>query len=257
MGLITTVSHSLVACSSPEVQPPPGKRVRSNKKPVNSHSQTIPTRPETTAVNRPQSPPPAVGTTKKLHVTKKKTVSGGVHLTFRSSSSSDSESSSSEGNSSRETVTNPPPLKPIPTPTPKTKPEDPSSRNVNKAARRGRGKGRGKKQRGRTLPSSLVIGGPSDVHATLSTVYTNKGPPANEETPAVTDNREPSAETDKNATTGKVSGESAQPASGWDVRPSEETPTVSEPARDYSTCPRLEGAPRVGDHIAFKVSLSD
>ncbi len=105
------------------------------------------------------------------------------------------------------------------------------------STRRGRrGKGRGGRQRGgRALPANVVIGGPSDAHTTLNTVYTNKDASIEDDS------------LDNNSTANQMS-------TGWDVRPNEEPPVISEPTRDYSNCPDLEGAPRVGDQLAFKVS---
>ncbi len=105
------------------------------------------------------------------------------------------------------------------------------------------------------MPANVVIGGPSDAHTTLNTVYTNNDVSMENNTyPSIEKNNDGDS-VEKNKDDSIENNNTAnQMSTGWDVRPNEEHPIISKPTRDYSNCPDLEGAPRVGDQLAFKVS---
>ncbi len=169
-----------------------------------------------------------LNTVKKLHISEKKTASGGVHLTFNSTDSS-SESSSSDDEMPTPSIKTNKPVSPIKPMKPPVKPVEPLPNT--RGGKQARSKVRGGRQR-RSLPSSVVIGGPNDIHTTHSTVYTNTG----EDESSV--NKSTLVEKDATST-------------GWDVQPDDEPPVSA--MKDYSNFPDLDGAPRVGDQLAFKV----
>ena len=100
-----------------------------------------------------------------------------------------------------------------------------------------------------------MVGGPGDVLTTKSLLYTS--PSAVGRDMAISDstnkNKDLSGDilSTSNARGEMVAGEVAK-SNGH----SEQASTVAKPAesvRDYSSCPELQGPPRVGDKLAFKV----
>ena len=151
---------------------------------------------------------------------------------------------------------------------------------------------RGGRKRKRVLPTNLTVGGSRDVLTTKSTIY--KSPVMNKKTSASNLNHrsrsKESSETDSSSsessdsvtdktstaptTTNTDGKEAKKPTSQWDVQPAigpcqpiaansasvNVPPPVAEqailqPPRDYSTLPELQGPPRQGDKLAFKVKL--
>ena len=153
---------------------------------------------------------------------------------------------------------------------------------------------RGRRKRKKTLPTSITVGGDCDVLTTKSTLYKspvlNKKPPGtNSKLENISSNSPNSGSTTDNAKkitvptiSTKAGGkETKKPVSQWDVQPTApaavrpsqpiatatnsaalsvqppaaEQPTL-HPPKDYSTLPELQGPPRQGDKLAFKVRLS-
>ena len=143
---------------------------------------------------------------------------------------------------------------------------------------------RGRRKRKKTLPTNITVGGDHDVLTTKSTLYKspvlNKRPPgtsSNLENISATDRTKKTTVTTANTKTGGK--ETGNPVSQWDVQPtvpavvgpsigtavnsasvSVQSPTAEQltlhPSRDYSALPQLQGPPRQGDKLAFKVRLS-
>lgn len=193
---------------------------------------------------------------KPLHSKQIKTASGGVHLTFHDSSSS-SESSHEIDNSKTSTDTFKPATSPLPSRVvgPIEPFMDPLIHIAKQVATRGKTRGRGKKsRRGKiNFVSNLIIGGPDDIHSTLSTLYNKSDTSKQDESvcdsPILKQNSQPLESVCSENTT--------RPATGWDVGPEGANSTLQssvETSRsDYSGLPDLSGAPRIGDTLAFKV----
>ena len=153
---------------------------------------------------------------------------------------------------------------------------------------------RGRRKRKKTLPTNITVGGDRDVLTTKSTLYKspvlNKKPPGNnsksENITSNSTNSGSAADKTKKITAPTISTktggkETEKPVSRWDVQPTApaaigpsqpiataassasvsgqplamEQP-ILHPPRDYSTLPELQGPPRQGDKLAFKVRLS-
>ena len=146
---------------------------------------------------------------------------------------------------------------------------------------------RGGRNRKRTLSTDLIVGGHRDVLTTKSTLYkspvqqrksgggtaTTKHHNAGKESSS--SDSSSSSESEKSApvtnkspvtSTKQCQKETEKPPSQWDVRPeapvasSSSAPPLPEPTlqlsqapRDYSTLLELQGPPRQGDRLAFKV----
>ena len=127
---------------------------------------------------------------------------------------------------------------------------------------RGRGGGaRGARGRGRNRrrkpPGDIVVGGPKDVLTTKSTLYTNPSTVGG----SFRDLAAPDS-TNSNQTAAPsagVEGEMVVAASGGEAAKNEAVVSADdeqasiEIMRNYSSCPELQGPPRVGDTLAFKV----
>lgn len=147
----------------------------------------------------------------------------------------------------------------------------------------GRGKKRGRNRK-RTLSSNIIVGGSHDVLTTKSTLY--KSPKLGKEKASsrnnhltFKDNSDSSGSEESSPVHDKAKKNTAAPGKGiekaasqWDVQPEATVTTVktsvaslgvSQPqqtvqlpspvARDYSVLPDLQGPPRQGDKLAFKV----
>ena len=125
--------------------------------------------------------------------------------------------------------------------------------NTGKRSRR-----RKRANRGGNIPSDVIVGGPADILTTKSTLYIN---PSDK----VADTN--AAETSKNDSshiepvTGASDGEiEAQMVNGdmllEEGESKEPSKLAVEPVKDYSSFPDLQGPPRVGDKLAFKVTSS-
>ena len=212
----------------------------------------------------------------------RKSATGGVHLTFHSSSSSsnssnenssnsdDSDTGGSKINAQSDLVSGKFPQKPQP-------PNSMSVSDGSSLSRRGKGRGRrGGRGRGR------VVGGKSDVFTTKSVVYTSpgergrgrgrgsgwgvkKGSTPDKDTnmadksDAILRSKEDNSiwVTSK---AGFTKDHNSPPAKQEEVKAVESRVATGDggekstaPCRDYSSLPALLGAPRVGDKIAFKV----
>lgn len=102
--------------------------------------------------------------------------------------------------------------------------------------------------RKRNIPSDVIIGGPSDIHTTRSKIYTRV---ANNDGIKIT--RPSSNRTQLSTANNIVTDEANNRIQNNTVNYQEMTDTTSEPVRDYNTLPDLQGPPRVGDKLAFKV----
>lgn len=179
----------------------------------------------------------------------KRLPSGGVHTKFESTSSSDGSSSSESSSDEVSKEASSTAKKTAPTASAKNVTTQwdvrPSSstafvagrgrgagtkagNTANKAANsvgRGRGRrGRGRRGANKRLHPGVIVGGDKDVLTTKSTLYMNEG---------LLEEKEHSS------TMGNETTEVVKP------------PEVKPPP-DYASFPSLEGAPRVGDKIAFK-----
>ena len=146
---------------------------------------------------------------------------------------------------------------------------------------------RGRRRRKKTLPTNVTVGGDQDVLTTKSTLYKSpvsnkKSQGTNSKPESITNNNSQSsgtaADMAKTTTvhttnTNKGGKETKKRISQWDVQPASSAsaglsavnsasdsaqPLVAEqpvlpPPRDYSTLPDLQGPPRQGDNLAFKV----
>ena len=149
------------------------------------------------------------------------------------------------------------------------------------------GSRRGGRKRKKVLSSDLTVGGSRDVLTTVSTLYkspvqakpkTDKSSQSNfKETSksshtSTNGSETPDAVADrtKKSPAATPTKEKEKPTSQWDVQPqthiansssavgvSTLKPTVQQLPRDYSTLPNLQGPPRQGDKVAFKVSTSN
>ena len=139
---------------------------------------------------------------------------------------------------------------------------------------------RGRRRRKKTLSTNVTVGGDHDILTTKSTLY--KSPVLNKKSPGTNSKPESTAADMAKATTVHTTNtntggkETKKRISQWDVQPaapaavglsavnsaSDSTqPPVAEqpvlpPPRDYSTLPDLQGPPRQGDKLAFKVRQS-
>ena len=250
----------------------------------------------------------------KLKAVTRKSSSGALHITFQSSSSSEStsesesESSSSSSDSSEPATivsknqrnnavtsklsigkvttvvkTPPPSLKATPAIGNRSSATGAKSENGQAGVSVSR---RGRRNRKKSLPTNITVGGDRDVLTTKSTLYKSpvlnrKGPGTN----SIAGNKESESSTSSAVPSNtKIDGKEAKnskPASQWDVQPAapaigpsnpteansasisvqppaaEQPPIdIVHPPRDYSTLPELQGPPRQGDKLAFKVRLS-
>ena len=214
----------------------------------------------------------------------RKSATGGVHLTFHSSSSSsnssneisnssdDSDTGGSKINAQSDLVSGNLPQKP----------QTPNSMSVSdesSASRRGKGRGRrGGRGRGR------VIGGKSDVFTTKSVVYMSpgergrgrgrgsgwgvkKGATPDKDT-NMADKSDAILSKEDNSIwvtskAGFTKDHNSSPKQQEEVKAVESSVATGDggekstaQCRDYSSLPALLGAPRIGDKIAFKVIIS-
>ena len=234
----------------------------------------------------------------------RKSSSGALHITFQSSTSSEStsesesESSSSSSDSSEpgttvsknqrnNAVTSKISIVQMPLPSVKATPTSGNrlsatgAKNVNGQAGVSVSR-RGRRNRKKSLPTNITVGGDRDVLTTKSTIY--KSPVLNKKAPGTNSKagiKESESSTSSAAPikTNMGGKETEKQATQWDVQPaapaiepSQPTETKSasvqppateqphidvlHPPRDYSTLPELQGPPRQGDKLAFKVRLS-
>ena len=272
---------------SPELPPPKKKRVTSPAKKATVKKKKVVSTPTKATVKKKLKPPvtnpdaskkqtakskavktkphskpasiaPTTNKVKELRASQTNTASGGVHLTFHDSSSSSSESSSesSDDDTSNKVVTKSTNSS-VPQKANKTiKQTTRTPGNVTRpVSARGKPRGRGGKiqHSRRSLPSNLVIGGPSDVHSTKSTVY-NK-PESRNETENVSTDLITKPNTQSTSVPSHLQRTTGEATTGWDVMPKELNDALSRVSKDYSTLPALDGAPRIGDCLAFKVHL--
>lgn len=203
---------------------------------------------------------PLVGITKR-------TASGGLHTLFgptssssSSSSSESSDSSASEGSPDKAESQAPPPLgrstqwdvkKRTQLPTTSSKPLKKgvgSSRSVPGLLKKVASfrKGRRIRRKGAPPGGDVVVGGPKDILTTRSKVYTrsskDKGGRETETVGGEVDGVDGEGEGESSSEDGDGSGNGMETAS-----------PIVETVQDYSSYPDLQGPPRVGDKLAFKV----
>ncbi len=120
-------------------------------------------------------------------------------------------------------------------------------------ARGGRGGGRNRRRKkshsGVGLSGDVVVGGPKDVLTTKSTLYTNK-----DMSGAVLSVPSAEGEMASSSSTSDNDSEAGKDEVAKSNGHSEQASMEVETVRDYSSCPELQGPPRVGDKLAFKVS---
>ncbi len=120
---------------------------------------------------------------------------------------------------------------------------------------RGRGSGRGNKStRGRmknwNCSPDMVVGGTGDVLTTKSTLYTRGRGRMNKDN---TRENRMQIVNDVQESLQEGLGMTKTPVVANDDNLLE--PAVEEPTPDYSACPNLNGPPRQGDNLAFKVRI--
>ena len=228
---------------------------------------------------------------KKLIAVTKKSASGALHTKFHTSSSSSSSSSSSDSSSSSEGSDQSPTLKTKSEPLasrPKTqwdiqKPKFEKKRspqekvqsllkkkNITNTSvakriaanlnRRGKGLGR------RNIVTGAIVGGPMDVLTTRSKVYGGRGRVRGRgsgvcervETVGAAERKgeqagggEKGEEEEEGEGTEDMEAQADKSASEGSLSEDVKAPPVE--LKDYSTFPDLQGPPRVGDKLAFKV----
>lgn len=230
--------------------------------PNSSKKQTAKSKASKTKTqSKPASIAPTANKVKELRASQTNTASGGVHLTFHDSSSSSSfESSSSESSdsdASNNVATKPANNFVLQKTNKNAKQSKGTPSNVTmpvgSVPAQGKPRGRGGKSQStrRSLPSNLVIGGPNDVHSTKSSFY-NKSI-ARKETDNVCTDLITKPTTQPASVQSQLQSDTSEATTGWDIMPKELNDTMSNASKDYSALPALDGAPRIGDHLAFKV----
>ena len=134
------------------------------------------------------------------------------------------------------------------------------SRGAGGSIRGGGGRGRRNRRRrnrnkeGR-IPGDLIVGGPGDVLTTKSVLYTSPSAAGRNSATSQTPKDMKGAAPSVPATGGETMSTSPGELAGGEVALGAETKLV-EIERDYSACPDLQGPPRVGDKLAFKVTTA-
>ena len=101
----------------------------------------------------------------------------------------------------------------------------------------------------RQIPSHVIVGGPDDVHTTRSKVYERTVNSNNDSSMRIT---VPSKQSNTASETAVSKANRTTDITDTNRSVAAQTVT-SVPVCDYSTLPDLQGAPRVGDKLAFKV----
>jgi len=205
-------------------------------------------------------------------VTTKSSFTGALHTKFHSTSSdssSSSSSSSSDGGSSskaKKNQTGKPigyltgesqwdKVRPLPTPGVGGMGKKSPRENFMRGNSSRRGRSRGVNKTGRKPHPDLIVGGPNDVLSTRSKIYSRGRGRVDrshvnliEVVSAVKETLKMQQVPNKPPVVSLPLEENGDPAGIPEVQ-------VEEPSPDYSACPNLNGPPRPGDKLAFKVYI--